>query len=270
MSDRWRVGDLIERRYRIAALRRGGMGIVFLCFDQDSQVPVAIKTFQDRFLLDEASIDRFIAEAEIWVHLGQHRNIVTAYTVLRIGNRPYILLEYVPSAAQDGSDLASLIARSKLDDVKASSIAIQVCLGLEHAEARFRETGKVFAHRDVKPTNILITPDGTVKVTDFGLATAAVADESGLKQGVAGTPPYMSPEQWRGEACDSRSDIYSLGCVLYELVTGRPAFRYRSLDLYRQHHIAVMPPRPSEVVAGASPTLDAVIMRCLQKNPGSR
>lgn len=170
-----------KRRYDVRYIRGGpgksGMGIVYLAYDRESDVPVAIKTFQDKFLGSPRAVENFKKEAEVWVELGKHKNIVRAYYVDIQFGRPYIFLEMVAGDEQYGADLSEWIGRRGFDLPLMLSFAIQFCRGMSHAEQRFKEMGRAFVHRDIKPENIMVTHDRGVKVTDFGLVHA-VRDET--------------------------------------------------------------------------------------------
>ena len=283
----WQVGDKILGRYEIHQILGGpgksGMGIVYVCYDHEFKDVVALKTFQDKFLKDRAVTDRFKWEAETWVRLEKHYNIVQAKGYELIEERPFIHLEYVVGDNQYGVDLSGWILRGGLTLSLTLNFVIQFCHGMMHAEKKFKEMGKPFVHRDIKPSNILITKDKVVKITDFGLVRAlnesdndiisvASSDKSIQRLGfsksgnICGTPPYMSPEQCRGEKdIDTRSDIYSFGCVLYEMVTGRPPFESNMLEGYIRHHLISVPEPPE-----TDTELQKVIMKCLEKNPAKR
>jgi tetratricopeptide (TPR) repeat protein len=290
---RWQVGDKIKDRYEIHQILGGpgksGMGIVYVCYDHQFIELVAIKTLQDEYLRKQAAIERFQWEAETWVRLEKHYNIVQAKYVQVIEGRPYIFLEYVVGDKQYGTDLSGWIWGGGLQrDGRADiplvlNFAIQFCHGMIHAQNKFKEMKIPFVHRDVKPQNILITQDKVVKVTDFGLVKAFLewgedipltTVEEGYRRrpglsksgAICGTPPYMSPEQCRGEKdIDVRADVYAFGCVLYEMLTRRYVFDAMTPKEFIYHHLKSMPQSPN-----AHKELDEVVMKCLEKGAGPR
>ena len=206
----WRVDDTIADLYDVRGVNtEGGMSIVYFVWHRAWRMELAIKSPRPEVLADVTARSRFIQEAETWVDLGLHPNIVTAYYVREIEGFPRIVVEKM-----DGGSLkAWLRARRAVDLATALDIAVQVASGLAYAERR--RPG--FLHRDVKPANVLLTPAGEAKVTDFGLVGAAGAR--------VGTPAYMAPEVWAdpGQATAS-ADAYAFGVLLYELLTGRRPF----------------------------------------------
>jgi eukaryotic-like serine/threonine-protein kinase len=288
----WQVGDRIGESYVVLRILggpgRSGMGIVYVCYDHELRRPLALKTFQDRFLSDKAIVDRFKWEAEAWTRLGRHQNIVWAVWAEVIQGRPFVALEYVSGDEPYGADLSGWIKcgglrqNDKLDIPLILNFSLQFCHGMMHAKKKFQEIGRPFVHRDVKPSNIMVTQDRVVKVTDFGLVKAfarsvedmpvmirdAELEKIGLSKpgGWCGTPPYMSPEQCRGEeSIDERSDIYAFGCVLYEMLTGRYVFEAGTVEEFIHHHLRTVPRAP-----GSGEELDRVVRRCLEKEPNNR
>lgn len=248
-------------RFNVLRVHKGGMGIVFIAIEPRLGM-FAIKTFQDKFLWNEELISRFVKEAEIWVNLRKHQNIVQAYWVEEIEGKPHIFLEYI-----DGGDLRRLI-KGGFDDIpRAIDLAIQVCSGLDYAHNMLG-----IVHRDLKPENVLITGDGVAKVTDFGLASIATEVVSG------GTARYMCPEQFVAlPRVDTRCDIYSFGVMLYEMLTGTPPFSptrgrseqeaIRELEL---KHLQELPKDPRDLNPSIPAELAMVVMRCLEEKPGRR
>jgi tetratricopeptide (TPR) repeat protein len=226
----FRVGQMIhsgtgaQTTYEIVDLKKGGFGAVYIVRREESGQLYALKTFQARYLWSDEDRERFEREAVTWVMLDRHPNIVTAHWVERIEGFPCLVLEYVP-----GGDLAQLLHKGLLPVDRALELALQFCDGMAYARQKLG-----IVHRDVKPSNCLLAEDGTLKVTDFGLARAfGEAQESmlglsslGVKARAqyttpAGTPQYMAPEQFRaGARLDTRTDIYAFGIMLYEMLMG--------------------------------------------------
>lgn len=267
----WHLGDLIEGRYLVRRKIESGMGVVYLCFDQQANEPVAIKTYLDDIAANKAGsasqlAQLFESEALLWIRLGRHPHVVQARYVLRIGGKPHIFLEYVRGTTGGESTVRRLLQHGGVDIPTALLLAIQICAGMEHATRIF--PGLV--HRDLKPENLLLTQDGVLKVTDFGL-TKVFSDFSGEVGVVAGTPPYMSPEQALGlPGLDSRSDIYAVGIILYELLTGRRPFTATDLVGLLRAHLVEAPEPPGRHVAGLPDAVEKLVLTCLEKSPEAR
>jgi serine/threonine-protein kinase len=243
-------------------LGRGGMAEVSLARDQLLDRPVAIKVLFPEFATDPAFVERFRREATAAANLN-HPNIVGVYDWGEAEGTYFIVMEYV-----NGRTLSQILrADGPFHPDRVADIGADVAAALGFAH----RNGVV--HRDVKPGNVLVDKNGQVKVADFGIARAitATSDEHLTQVGtVMGTATYFSPEQARGDAVDPRSDIYSLGCVLYELVVGRPPFSGDSpvAIAYKQVHESPVPPR--QINPSVPPALEAIILKCLAKNPVNR
>lgn len=271
------------KRYEIRRILRGGMGIIYICRDHHSRDAVAIKTFQGRFLSNDRAAARFEQEALAWMRLEKHPNIVQARKVQRFGDehvaeRPHIILEYISPAENLTADLKSWIEAGALSLETTLRIALDVCRGMLHATSMI--PGLV--HRDLKPGNILVSYDGVAKVTDFGLVRTLDRDsgEQALDESpddrltragaIVGTAAYMSPEQTRAQPTDVRSDIYSFGAILYEMVTRTQVFKARTFDEWLQAHRTEIPRFPESLPIRAPIPLRRLIMDCLDKQPNSR
>src|SRR5215470_6950775 len=251
---RFLPGRLLAGRYRIIALLgRGGMGEVYRADDLTLGQSVALKFLPEEAVRDEALLERFRNEVRISRRVS-HANVCRVYDVGEVDGHTFFTMEYI-----DGEDLASLLRRiGRLPADKALEISRQLCAGLSAAHA------KGVLHRDLKPANIMLDGRGQVVITDFGLAGVA-----GQIQGVeirSGTPAYMAPEQLAGDEVSVRSDIYSLGLVLYEIFTGKRAFADASIASRRTKTEANLS-RPSSVVHDIDPAVERAILRCLEDNP---
>jgi serine/threonine protein kinase len=247
-------------RYRIERpLGHGGMATVYLGRDTELERPVAIKLLAENLAGDDEFRRRFVREAKLAARLSDP-NVVSVYDAGEDDGRPYIVMEHV-----DGETFADLLARKgRLPPDGARELASQAASGLAHAHA----AGLV--HRDVKPQNLILRRDGTVKIADFGIARAAETTSITVAGTVLGTAAYLAPEQAMGEEVTAAADVYSLGAVLYELLTGRPPFEFETLaDLAdRQRRMEVTPVR--DLAPEVPPELEDVVMRCLARNPAYR
>lgn len=257
VEGRFLPGRLIAGRYRIIALLgKGGMGEVYRADDLTLGQAVALKFLPDAAAGDPALLERFRNEVRIARRIS-HPNVCRVYDVGEVDGQTFFTMEYV-----DGEDLASLLRRiGRLPQDKAVEIARQLCAGLAAAHA------KGVLHRDLKPANIMLDGRGQVVITDFGLA--GVADEIRGAEVRSGTPAYMAPEQLAGKEVSTRSDIYALGLVLYEVFTGKRAFGEKTTGAPRAQADHT-PSRPSSVVKDIDPIIEKVILRCLEADPAAR
>jgi WD40 repeat protein len=267
----WKEGKEVLGSYRIERVLSGGMGRVYIAEHLKWKVKMAIKAPNEQMLSDESLFGRILKEAESWTDLGLHPHIAYCYYVRKIEGVPHIFIEYV-----DGGTLKEWIADMRCYDLRvALDLAIQFCHGMEYAH------GKGMVHRDIKPENILITSDGIVKITDFGLVGAGEGcpEDSdtafrgiGVARGnqltsfgtIMGTFDYMAPEQWENvSAVDGRADVYSFGVCLYEMLCGR--LPYDSAQAMPASASAKLkgskPCEPKDLRAECPPMLSEIIKR---------
>jgi beta-lactam-binding protein with PASTA domain/tRNA A-37 threonylcarbamoyl transferase component Bud32 len=252
---------LLAGRYRVEEeLGRGGMAKVFRGTDMVLGRQVAIKILAPQFVDDANFVTRFRREAQAAARLN-NPHVVGVYDTGSDDGVHYIVMEYV-----EARTLADYLAGGgRIMPERAVELAESVCEALAVAHA----AGIV--HRDIKPANIMVSRDGRVKVTDFGIARLTTsADTVAQTAAVLGTASYLSPEQAQGQPVDRRSDLYSLGAVMYEMVTGRPPFTGESAVAVASKHVLEQPDPPSTLNPDVSPELDAVIMKALAKNPANR
>ncbi|HEU4835762.1 MAG TPA: serine/threonine-protein kinase [Pyrinomonadaceae bacterium] len=250
-------GDILSERYRIVGLLgRGGMGEVYRADDLKLKQPVALKFLPASLNTDGAALARFYKEVSVARQIS-HRHVCRVYDVAEFQGEHFISMEFVR-----GEELSSLLKRiGRVPPDKAVEVARQLCAGL----AAVHERGVL--HRDLKPANIMLDEHGEVRITDFGIAALAIEDPREM----SGTPAYMSPEQLDGRELTARSDIYSLGLVLYELFTGKKAFEATSLpELLRLRRSDSTPTSPAEHVPELDPLIERVIFRCLERDPAKR
>ncbi len=265
MSDRTNdhvtAQTLLGGRYLVESeLGRGGMATVFKGTDMVLGRPVAVKVLSPQYAGDANFVTRFRREAQSAARLN-HPNLVSVYDTGTDDGIHFIVMEYV-----DAKTLADYLAGGgRIMPERAIEIAEAVCDALSMAHAHG------IIHRDIKPANIMITSKGDVKVTDFGIARViSGADTIAQTAAVLGTASYLSPEQAQSQPVDQRSDIYSLGVVLYEMVTGRPPFSGDSPVMVASKHVLEQPTPPSKSNPDVSPGIEAVIMKALSKNPDNR
>jgi tRNA A-37 threonylcarbamoyl transferase component Bud32 len=251
---------VLNDRYEVdKPLGRGGMAQVFRGTDRVLGRTVAIKVLDQKHRDDAKFVTRFRREAQAAAGIN-HPNVVSVFDTGSEDGLHYIVMEYV-----DGETLDDVLSREKvLLPERVVAIAEPVAQALDAAHQ------KGMVHRDVKPGNIMLDRSGTVKVVDFGIARAA-ADDTLTQTGIVlGTAAYLSPEQAQGVAVDPRSDVYSLGCVLYEMVTGRKPFTGDSALAIAYKHVREDPAPPSQVNPDIPPELEAVVMTAMAKDPGQR
>jgi eukaryotic-like serine/threonine-protein kinase len=250
---------LVAERYELRGLiGQGGMADVEVAQDRVLDRQVAVKMLHQRYADDQSFIDRFRREAQSAASLN-HPNVVAVYDTGEDGHRPFIVMEYVA-----GRSLRDVMRQEGILPERAAEITADAAQALHYAHER----GLV--HRDVKPGNIMISDEGQVKVTDFGIARAVSAETVTQTAAVFGTAAYVSPEQAQGERVDRRTDIYSLGCVLYEMLTGRQPFTGDSAVAMAYKHVAEPPVPPCDLNPDVSEELEAVCLKALAKHPDDR
>ena len=249
------IGQIIKERYEITQLLgEGGMSYVYKAIDKQLQRTVAIKTLKPNYVEQEKFVERFKREAQTAANLN-HPNIVQIFD-WGIEDEPYFVMEYI-----EGNTLTSIIAKNRtisLGDILF--IGAQVSSGLHAAHQ------KGLVHRDIKPGNIMITPDGKVKVTDFGIVSLQNEESDITKTGsILGTASYISPEQAQGKPVYIESDLYSLGTVLYELITGKPPFTGDSPISTATKHLTDKPEKPSSFRRDLPKGVESAVLKLLEK-----
>ncbi|MGA1842766.1 MAG: protein kinase domain-containing protein [bacterium] len=248
-------------RYEIVKeIGRGSMGVVFEAYDPNIERPVALKVLREDRVTNQAFVERFIKEAKAIGRLS-HPNIVTVYDVGQDHGTIYIAMEFLT-----GTPLNKIIEK------KGFSVEETIDLGIQIAEVLDRANKKGIVHRDIKPSNIILMEDGQVKITDFGIAHIEDSSSPQLTQvgEILGTPTYMAPEQVTGGHVDGRADIFSLGCILYELITGQRPFGGSSLTAVLRSVTQDNPEEPVNINPQIPEALSSIIMKCLKKNPNER
>jgi serine/threonine-protein kinase len=259
VTDAFVQGQLVNDRYRVLGkLGGGGMADVFLAEDTTLARRVALKVLLPRFADDQNFVERFRREAKAAAGLN-HPNVVGIYDWGQVDSMYYIVMEYV-----EGETLKELIRRrGRLPGNEAVGLALGLLAAIEFAHQHH------IVHRDIKSQNILIDRTGMVKVTDFGIARAG--DSSMTEAGsILGTAQYLAPEQARGEAVDERTDLYSVGVVLYEMLTGQVPFSGESAVTVAMKHVNELPREPADLVPGMPYTLNQIVLKALAKSPDRR
>ena len=252
---------LLSGRYEVLkTLGTGGMALVYLARDLNLQRDVAIKVLRDDFTQDPAFRVRFLQEARAAANLI-HPNIVTIYDFGHDEGRYYIVMEYV-----QGTDLKTLLRRrGPLSVREAADLMIQICAGVGYAH----RAGLV--HCDLKPQNILVTPDLRAKITDFGIARAlATTEPDETSEVVWGSPQYFAPEQARGDAPTPASDVYALGVIPFEMITGRLPFEAADPTLLAELHQVAPPPSPRLINPDVPTAIEQIVLKVLSKEPSAR
>jgi len=262
------IGQRLGRYLVKEKLGAGGMGEVYRAHDEHLNRDVALKVLPPGSVADERARRRFRKEAEALSKLS-HPYIATIHDFASEGGTDFIVMELVA-----GENLAEKIKAGPLPEQEVTRLGFQIAEALEEAHERG------IIHCDLKPANIALTGKGHAKILDFGIARlarseeeiagAATVDTLTKTQGVAGTPPYMAPEQLQGRAADARTDLWALGAVLYEMATGRRPFSGKGATELVAAILQQAPPAPAAVNRSVSAELERVILKCLEKDPASR
>ncbi|HEX2058618.1 MAG TPA: serine/threonine-protein kinase [Actinomycetota bacterium] len=253
-----KAADRVQDRYTLVEpLGRGGMAEVWLARDERLERDVAIKFMATNLCHDPEFLVRFFSEAQAVARIS-HPNVVSVLDFGDFEDRPYLVMECVPGGA-----LANLTGEPMLPE-RAAEIVAAAARGAGAAH----RAGLV--HRDLKPANILLDEAGEPKLADFGIASSTVSEKLTATGTAIGSPHYVSPEQASGHAVTAASDVYSLGAVLYELLTGRPPFEADNVTAIAIAHVEQPPVPPSARVEGIPERLDAVVLSCLVKDPAAR
>lgn len=278
----WHIGDIIENLYEVRGIRHGGMGAVYIVRHRRWNTMMAVKSLHHRLREHEEDRALFVKEAETWIDIGFHPNIAACYYVRNINDSPRIFIEHV-----DGGSITEWLGRRRpVGWDLIIDLMVQIGDGLDHAHS------KGLVHRDVKPGNCLMTKDGVLKVTDFGLTKregqeggADLGPESSDQEPVGparetvtaagmGTPGYMAPEMWiPGADVGRQADIYAFGVMFFEICCGRKPFVLQIGETRQKlgfAHVKQQPPPPSSLRPDMPPPIERIILKCLSKNPDDR
>jgi serine/threonine protein kinase len=277
-TTRFQPGEFLDGRMEIIKAVRGGVGEVYLCIDRHNDQPLALKRLQTRYAAMPRFREAFRREAQTWIDLGRHPNIVPCLVLQNIYDEPFLVLEWIFGPDGGEPDLGKLMRGQQLDLRAVIAMTVDVSRGLVHAASCVPS----IVHCDLKPANILIGAQGEALITDFGLAKSAVdaaipasevapQSDSELNPAAGGTPRYMAPEQWTGSGLDARTDVYALACIAFEALSGRPVYPGPALeDFRRQHLTAPAPVLDGPGASGEDGQFGALIARCLAKDKEAR
>ena len=254
------VGKRLDGRYEIMEIIGvGGMAVVYKAFDNIDNRIVAVKILKDEFLANEDFRRRFKNESKA-ISVLSHKNIVKVYDVSYGDRLQYIVMEYV-----NGITLKEYIEQQgTINTREAIYFVTQILRALQHAH------DKGIVHRDIKPQNIMLTSDGTIKVTDFGIARFSRSETETMNGQAIGSVHYISPEQAKGSVTDAKTDIYSVGVVLYEMLTGKLPFQSENAVSVALMQLQNDPVMPREINPDIPVGLEQIVLRAMQKNLNDR
>ena len=253
-------GDFFGTRYRIVEeIGRGGMGRVYKAYDMELNLTVALKMIRQEYSANPRFIQRFKEETRLARNIS-HENVIRIHDLGEVEGIKFISMDFIK-----GHDLRELINTSgKLGVETAINITKQICNGLQVAHQ------KNIVHLDLKPRNFMIDNNGKVYIMDFGVAKSLAMQDVNPEKKFIGTPPYISPERAKGEEIDQRSDIYSLGIIIFEMLTGKRPFEAKTKEGYIEKHIHQKPPSPREANPLIPRFLEKIILGCLEKDKNKR
>jgi serine/threonine protein kinase len=262
MQDELEPGQLLDHCFKISGIiSRGGMACIYQAIDVQTGKPVAVKVPFFRFESDPGFYSRFQREENIGLTLD-HPSVLKMLPAASEKSRPYIVMEYL-----EGQTLAARLRQeSPLPEAEAVRIGIQICAGLDYLHR------KGVVHRDLKPENVMLCGDGSIRIMDFGIAKSQDSRRLtfGCFSAPMGTPDYIAPEQVRGKRGDSRTDIYALGAMLYEMTTGVPPFEGDNLYVVMNARLTGDPEAPRSRNPILSPQIEEIILHALERNPSRR
>ncbi|MBO0813348.1 MAG: protein kinase [Microlunatus sp.] len=256
------AGTLLANRYRLdRQIGTGGMGRVWAARDTVLCRDVAVKLHHIDSTGGQAELKQFLQEARATAAL-QHAHVVTVYDSGTDGDQTYLVMELLPGPSLE----AYVSERRPLPEAEAVALAVQIASGIAAAH------GAGVLHRDIKPSNVMFDVNGRLKIIDFGIArlTTTTATAVASANAMAGSPPYLSPEQFQGRPADERSDLYAFGCLLTTLLTGQPPFRGEHPLAFGHQHVYAPPPLISDRCPGVDPELDRLVTQLLKKDPRDR
>ncbi len=262
-------GELIGNRFQVIHTRRGAFSNIFLCKDHQNDSYLALKTFRSD-LFDEIQVqDTFFEEINIWLNLSGHPNIVECYGIEIINSRHFLAIEWIFDGKGLNCSLADYISKGPISIEKSLMYCIDVCSALERAQGVYTD----FVHCDIHPGNILLDNKGDANLTDFGLSKTKSLLSSPMntqkKIFDAGHVGYLAPERWQKKAYDQKSDIYSIGCVLYEMLVGKPLFEAESFAELKNKHLSSQ--RPKVNIQGDSQlAINSILEKCIALDSSER